>query len=134
MMGIIMPETCWAVSVRQSNKILRLIVASSWVFYLSDSILFFFGKDLFLCYVNISNKVSQKQHFVDFIVNKIVLSLRRRCMFHPVRGPSSGETNTMYAKEGNVIMKVNTWKEFIFNRSNVLVPSRVILFLINIEI
>jgi len=28
-----MPETCWA--VRQSNKILRLIVASSWVFYLS---------------------------------------------------------------------------------------------------
>ena len=36
MMGIIMPETCRAVSVRQSNKILRLIVASSWVFYLSD--------------------------------------------------------------------------------------------------
>jgi len=36
MMGITMPETCWAVSVRQSNKILRLIVASSWVFYLSD--------------------------------------------------------------------------------------------------
>jgi len=36
MMGIIMPEKCWAVSVRQSNKILRLIVASSWVFYLSD--------------------------------------------------------------------------------------------------
>jgi hypothetical protein len=36
MMGIIMPETCWAVSLRQSNKILRLIVASSWVFYLSD--------------------------------------------------------------------------------------------------
>ena len=35
-MGIIMPETCWAVSVRQSNKILRLTVASSWVFYLSD--------------------------------------------------------------------------------------------------
>ena len=36
MMGIIMPETCWSVSVRQSNKISRLIVASSWVFYLSD--------------------------------------------------------------------------------------------------
>jgi len=36
MMGIIMPETCWAVSVRQSNKILRLIVASSLVFYLSS--------------------------------------------------------------------------------------------------
>ena len=36
MMGIVMPKTCWAVSVRQSNKILRLIVASSWVFYLSD--------------------------------------------------------------------------------------------------
>ena len=36
MMDIIMAETCWAVSVRQSNKILRLIVASSWVFYLSD--------------------------------------------------------------------------------------------------
>ena len=36
MMGIIMPETCWAVSVRQRNKILRLIVTSSWVFYLSD--------------------------------------------------------------------------------------------------
>ena len=35
MMGIIMPETSWAVSVRQSNKILRLIVASSWVFYLN---------------------------------------------------------------------------------------------------
>ena len=35
-MGIIMPETCWAVSVRQSNKILRLFVASIWVFYLSD--------------------------------------------------------------------------------------------------
>ena len=34
-MGIVMPETCWAVSVRQNNKILRLIVASSWVFYLS---------------------------------------------------------------------------------------------------
>ena len=29
MMGIIMLETCWAVSVRQSNKTLRLIVASS---------------------------------------------------------------------------------------------------------
>jgi len=29
-------ETCSAVSVRQGNKILRLIVASSWVFYLSD--------------------------------------------------------------------------------------------------
>ena len=36
MMGIILRETCWAVSVRESNKILRLIVASSWVFYLSD--------------------------------------------------------------------------------------------------
>jgi len=36
MMGIIIPETCWAMSVRQSNNILRLIVASSWVFYLSD--------------------------------------------------------------------------------------------------
>ena len=36
MMGIIMPGTCWAVSVWQSNKILRSIVASSWVFYLSD--------------------------------------------------------------------------------------------------
>ena len=36
MMGIIMPETCWAVSVRQGNKISRLIVASRWVFYLSD--------------------------------------------------------------------------------------------------
>ena len=36
MMGIVMPETCWAVPVRQSNKTLRLIVASSWVFYLSD--------------------------------------------------------------------------------------------------
>jgi len=36
MMGIVMPETRWAVSVRQSNKILRLIVACSWVFYLSD--------------------------------------------------------------------------------------------------
>ena len=35
MMGIIMPETCWAVSVRQSNKIVGLIVASNWVFYLS---------------------------------------------------------------------------------------------------
>jgi len=36
MMGTVMPETCWAVSVWQSNKILRLIVASSWVFYMSD--------------------------------------------------------------------------------------------------
>ena len=36
MMGIVMPETCWAVSVRQRNKFLRLIVASSWVFYLSE--------------------------------------------------------------------------------------------------
>jgi hypothetical protein len=36
MMGIVMPETCWAASVRQSSKILRLIVASSWVFYLID--------------------------------------------------------------------------------------------------
>ena len=34
MMDIIMPETCWAVSVRQSNKILWLIVASSWGFHL----------------------------------------------------------------------------------------------------
>ena len=33
MMGIIMPETCSAVPVRQNNKILRLIVASSWVFF-----------------------------------------------------------------------------------------------------
>jgi hypothetical protein len=37
MMGMVMPETCWAVSVQQINKILRLIVASSWVFYLSDT-------------------------------------------------------------------------------------------------
>jgi hypothetical protein len=36
MMGIIIPETCWTVSVRQSNKISRLIVATSWVFYFSD--------------------------------------------------------------------------------------------------
>ena len=36
LMDIVMPEICWAVSVRQNNKILRLIVASSWVFYLSD--------------------------------------------------------------------------------------------------
>jgi hypothetical protein len=36
MMGIIMPETCSAVSVRQRNKILRLVIASSWVFYLFD--------------------------------------------------------------------------------------------------
>ena len=36
MMGIVMPETCWAVSVRQSNKILLLIVASSSVIYFSD--------------------------------------------------------------------------------------------------
>jgi len=36
MMGIVMPETCWAVFVRQSNNILGLIVASSCVFYLSD--------------------------------------------------------------------------------------------------
>jgi hypothetical protein len=35
-MGILMPETCRTVSVRQSNKVLRLIVASSWVFYLSN--------------------------------------------------------------------------------------------------
>ena len=41
MMGIVMPETCWAVSVQQSNKILRLIVASSWVFYLSKIDQFF---------------------------------------------------------------------------------------------
>ena len=40
MMGIIMPETCWAVSVRQGNKILRLIVVSSWVFYLSNLVVF----------------------------------------------------------------------------------------------
>jgi hypothetical protein len=36
MMGIIMPETCSAVSVGQSNQILRLAVAFGWVFYLSD--------------------------------------------------------------------------------------------------
>ena len=36
MMNIVMPETCWAVSVRQGNKILRLIFASSLVFYLSS--------------------------------------------------------------------------------------------------
>jgi len=36
MMGIIMPETCWAVSVWQSNKFLRLIVSSSCVFYLRN--------------------------------------------------------------------------------------------------
>jgi len=36
MMGIVMPETCWAVSVWQSSKILRLIVASGWVFCLSE--------------------------------------------------------------------------------------------------
>jgi hypothetical protein len=40
MMGIIMSETCWAATVWQSNKILLLIVASSWVFYLSDVYLF----------------------------------------------------------------------------------------------
>jgi len=40
MMGILMPETCWAVSVRQSNKVLRLIVTSSWVFYLSQLYMF----------------------------------------------------------------------------------------------
>jgi hypothetical protein len=36
MMGIVMLKTCWAVSVRQSNRILQLIVASSWVFYLFE--------------------------------------------------------------------------------------------------
>ena len=36
MMDIIMPETCWVVSERQNNKILRSIVASSWVFCLSQ--------------------------------------------------------------------------------------------------
>jgi dolichol kinase len=36
MMGIVMPETRWAVSVRQGNTILRLIAASSWLFYSSD--------------------------------------------------------------------------------------------------
>jgi hypothetical protein len=41
MMGIVMPETCWAVSVRQSNNILRLIVASSWVFYLTKCAFWF---------------------------------------------------------------------------------------------
>jgi hypothetical protein len=35
MMGILMPETCWAVSVRQGNNILWLIVASGWLFYLN---------------------------------------------------------------------------------------------------
>jgi hypothetical protein len=40
MMGIIMPETCWAVSVWQSNKILQPIVASSWVFYSSTCNMF----------------------------------------------------------------------------------------------
>ena len=35
-MGTIMPETCWAVSVRRRNKILRLIVASSWVFWVTN--------------------------------------------------------------------------------------------------
>ena len=33
--GFRIPKTCWAVSVQQSNKILPLIVASSWVFYLN---------------------------------------------------------------------------------------------------
>jgi hypothetical protein len=36
MIPIIMPETCWAVSPRQSNTILQLIVGSSRVFYLSE--------------------------------------------------------------------------------------------------
>ena len=40
MMGIVMSETCWAVSVRQSNKILRFIVASRWLFYLRNIPLF----------------------------------------------------------------------------------------------
>ena len=47
MMGIVMPETSWAVSVRQSNKILRLTVASSWVFYLN----------ILLCLPSLTNAV-----------------------------------------------------------------------------
>ena len=48
MMGIIMPETCWAVSVRQSNKILRLIVASSWVFYLRNYNLYWWQSQIII--------------------------------------------------------------------------------------
>jgi hypothetical protein len=40
MMGMIMPETCSAASVRISNKILQMIVASGWVFYLNTVYLF----------------------------------------------------------------------------------------------
>jgi hypothetical protein len=36
MIGIVMSETCWAVSARQGNKILWLIVASGCLFYSSQ--------------------------------------------------------------------------------------------------
>jgi len=38
MMGIVMPETYWAVSVRQGNKFYDWLVASSWLFYSSEDI------------------------------------------------------------------------------------------------
>jgi len=63
---------------------------------------------LYVTQTKATNKISQKQHSVDFIANKIILSPRRRCMFQPVTGPSSGETNTMSTKEGNVRMKVTS--------------------------
>lgn len=42
-------------------------------------------------------------------------------MFQPITGPSSGETNTKYAKEGNVKMievcLLHTYIEFTLKRS-----------------
>jgi hypothetical protein len=88
MMGIVMPETCWAVSVRQSNKILRLIVASSWVFYLKDLPLFILCSDnVFFIY---------KTNICIYVIQNSTLSVCSTYVFRLLHRHRQGKNHTKF--------------------------------------
>jgi hypothetical protein len=60
------------------------------------------GYPIILRKYTVTKEVSHTRHF---IVSKTVLRTLSRCMFQPITRPSSGKTNTKYAKDGNIKMK-----------------------------
>ena len=55
-----------------------------------------------LCNYTVTNEDNQTRHF---IASKIMLHKLNRYMFQPITRPSSGETNTKYAKDDHIKMK-----------------------------
>jgi len=67
MMGMVMPETCWAVSVRQSNKFFDWLLHLVGCFYLIDIHFFIISRPVLLRMKNVSDKScreNQNTHFV----------------------------------------------------------------------